>query len=279
MLGTNKINTTSYHPECDGMVERFNRTLKMMLRKQAARFGRQWDRHLPGILWAYRNTPHESSGEKPSFLLFGVDLRSPTEAALLPVERSLPTAMEDYREELMHTLTTARKTALENIRRAQKCYKIQYDRKVDAHFYRVGDWILIRFPSEESGRQRKLSKPWHGPYRIVSCNETNVTAVKVYFPGEQQIKVHQNRIKPCPDGFPAGYYWYGSRRVGPGRPPKWVEKVLSSKSNSPELPAEDEMLIDESPLEDSPKEPHTQPGGERSRGKYSLRENPPLRRW
>ena len=67
--------------------------------------------------------------------------------------------------------------------------------------------------------------------------------------------------------------------MGPGRPPKWVEKVLSSKSNSPELPAEDEMLIDESPLEDSPKEPHTQPGGERSRGKYSLRQKNPLRRW
>lgn len=42
------------------------RGVKAMLRKQAARFG-QWDRHLPGVLWVYRNTPHESMGEKPSF--------------------------------------------------------------------------------------------------------------------------------------------------------------------------------------------------------------------
>ncbi len=83
LLGLKKLNTTAYHPQCDGMVERFNRTLKAMLRKHSARFGAQWDTYLPGVLWAYRNTPHESTREKPSFLLFGFDCRSPTEAALL----------------------------------------------------------------------------------------------------------------------------------------------------------------------------------------------------
>ena len=66
ILGIEKINTTSYHPECDGMVERFNRTLKTILCKRAAQFGTQWDNHLTGVLWAYRNTPHSSTGEKPS---------------------------------------------------------------------------------------------------------------------------------------------------------------------------------------------------------------------
>ena len=28
MLGIEKLNTTAYHPQCDGAVERFNRTLK-----------------------------------------------------------------------------------------------------------------------------------------------------------------------------------------------------------------------------------------------------------
>ena len=34
-------------------------------------------------------------------------------------------------------------------------------------------------------------------------------------------------MKPYPDGFTAGYYWYGQQRKGPGRPPRWVEAVLS----------------------------------------------------
>ena len=35
-LGIKNLNTTAYHPQCDGMVERFNRTLKSMLRKHSA---------------------------------------------------------------------------------------------------------------------------------------------------------------------------------------------------------------------------------------------------
>ena len=73
VLCIEKLNTIAYHPLCNEMVEHFIRTLKGMLRKHAAIFGKQWDRYLPGLLWAYRNTPHESTGEKPS----GIDLRSP----------------------------------------------------------------------------------------------------------------------------------------------------------------------------------------------------------
>ena len=51
LLGIKKLNTTAYHPECDGLVERFNRMLKTIIRKQA--FGSQWDRYYPGVLWAY----------------------------------------------------------------------------------------------------------------------------------------------------------------------------------------------------------------------------------
>ena len=60
----------------------------MMVHKNVDKFGPQWDRFLSGVLWAYRNTPHDSTGEKPSFLLFGVDCRSPTEAAVVPTQIS-----------------------------------------------------------------------------------------------------------------------------------------------------------------------------------------------
>ena len=87
LLGITKLNTTAYHPQCNGMVGQFNRTLKMMLRKHVETWGKHWVRHLHAVLWAYRNTPHEATGEKPSFLLFGRDLRTPTEASfLLPTD-------------------------------------------------------------------------------------------------------------------------------------------------------------------------------------------------
>ena len=246
LLGIEKLNTTAYHPECDGMVERFNRTLKTMLRKRAAQFNNQWDEHLPALLWAYRNAPHDTTGEKPSFLLFGWDCRS-TKAALLPVSDAQTTEIEDYREELIHTLSTARKTALDTIRKAQRRYKKLYDRRSTRCSYRVGQWVLIHFPSEETGRLRKLSRPWRGPYRITSCNETNITAVKVYFPRENSIQVYQLRVKPCPHNFPAGFYWYGTKRKSPGRPPRWVETILAGREPVEQT---DHPISDSSPLDD-----------------------------
>ena len=68
LLRVKKLNTTAYHPQCNGMVERFNHTLKSLLRKHAARFGPQWDQYLSGVLWAYCNVPHEST-DAASFCL------------------------------------------------------------------------------------------------------------------------------------------------------------------------------------------------------------------
>ena len=142
------------------------------------------------------------------------------EASLLPVSQDVPhTAIRDYREELLLTLSTARESALKSIREAQKRYKSQYDRKTDTFEYKIGDWVLIHFPSDETGRLRRLSRPWHGPFWVTSCNETNVVATKVYFPRDDPIRVHQTCVKPCLAGFTPGYYWYGGRRHGPGRPP------------------------------------------------------------
>ena len=183
-LGVKKLNTTAYHPQCDGTVERFNRTLKSMLRKHAARFGMQWDRFLPRVLWSYRNTPHSSTGEKPSFLMFGIDCRSPTEAMF----QHVPADMTDYRQELLISLSSARELAQQTIRKVQRQYKVQYDKRSREPDYKLGEWVLVRFPQEETGRNRKLSRPWHGPYRITDRRDPDITVTKVYFPSERTIQ-------------------------------------------------------------------------------------------
>ena len=159
LLGIRKLNTTAYHPQCDIMVERFNRTLKTILRKHAARFQTQWDRYLPGVLWAYRNTPHDSTGEKLSFLLLGHDCRTLTEACYLPDTPAQVTSVEDYREELVLSLTSARNLAAQSIQKAQERYKRYYDKRsmYTTTPLRVGDWVLVHMPQDKSGPQRKLS--------------------------------------------------------------------------------------------------------------------------
>ena len=53
VTGMQKLNITAYHPQADGLVENFNRTLRAMLAKYAAKFGVNWDEHLHHLLFAY----------------------------------------------------------------------------------------------------------------------------------------------------------------------------------------------------------------------------------
>ena len=298
LLGIRKLNTTAHHPQCDGMVERFNRTLKTMLRKHVAKLGTQWDRYLHGVMWAYPNVPHDSTGEKPSFLLLGVDCRSPTEAALLPPHDLEVTEVSDYREEMVLSLSTARKMAAESIRKAQAKYKRIYDRDTRPVHFNIGDWVLVKFPQDEAGKQRKLSRPWRGPFRVVKRTDPDLTVTKVYAPEDGVIKIHQSRVTPCPPEFPAGYYWYGGRRAGPGRPPKWVDALLQgSPVQSPddergpehsltEPEGEGDPTVENVPdarvvlaEEHSVNDPPDAAARTRTGGKYSLRKNPPPRVW
>ena len=251
ILGIRKLNTTSYHPQCDGMVERFNHTLKSALRKHAVKFGNQWDTYLPGIIYAYRNSPHDSTGEKPSFLLFGFDCRSPSEAALLEPEVLKPTDISDYREELVLSLKSAREIAAQCIRKAQQQYKFQYDKKSSKPSFQIGDWVLVKFPAEETGKNRKLSQPWHGPYRILQCLDPDLVVTKVYFPDDGQIQVHQLRASPCPPHFPSGYYWYGRKKHSPGHIPKWL-LALNKDIRSKQDESEPELESHHSDSEDHP---------------------------
>jgi len=77
LLSLNQLVTTPYHPICNGLVERFNGTLKMMLRYMCAERPKDWDRYLPALLFAYREVPQESLGFSPFELLYGRTVRGP----------------------------------------------------------------------------------------------------------------------------------------------------------------------------------------------------------
>ena len=77
LLGIRGIKTTPYHPQTDGLVERFNQTLKSMLQKFVSDSGADWDQWLPYLLLSYREVPQASTGFFHFELLYGREVRGP----------------------------------------------------------------------------------------------------------------------------------------------------------------------------------------------------------
>ncbi|GFV79398.1 uncharacterized protein TNCV_1903701 [Trichonephila clavipes] len=99
ILAINKTRTTALHPQSDGMVQRFNRTILNSLYLLVSSNQKDWDKKLPFFLLAYRSAAHETTGCSPSQMLFGRDLRLPAD---LPFSRPpvAPLAPEEYIEKL-----------------------------------------------------------------------------------------------------------------------------------------------------------------------------------
>lgn len=77
LMKIKQIRTSPYHPQTDGLVERFNQTPKSMLRKTATSEGKDWDKLIPYVLFAYHEVPQESIGFSPFELLYGRAVRGP----------------------------------------------------------------------------------------------------------------------------------------------------------------------------------------------------------
>jgi hypothetical protein len=110
-MGIHKVNTTAYHPQGDGLVERLNRTLTGMLSKTVEQSGKGWDVRLPYVLFAYRTSVQESTQESPFHLFYGRDPCLPTKEALaVPATRSR-FEVGSYQQELVIGLQEAWATA------------------------------------------------------------------------------------------------------------------------------------------------------------------------
>ena len=111
--------------------------------------------------------------------------------------------------------------------------------------YKIGDQVLVRFPQEETGKKRKLSKPWHGPYRITQTSDPDVTVVvPVHYSESGTILVHQSRVCLCPPKWPTAFYWYGGNKLSRGKVPKWLENLLAQGPAQPVeeiVPTEDDI--------------------------------------
>ena len=71
LLSVREMRTTHYHPMCNGLCERFNGTLKKMLKRMATEQPKEWPQFITPLLFAYREVPQASLQFSPFELVYG----------------------------------------------------------------------------------------------------------------------------------------------------------------------------------------------------------------
>ncbi|KAK3006537.1 hypothetical protein RJ639_015910 [Escallonia herrerae] len=161
--------TSVAHPQTNGQTEVTNRTLLQGLKKKLDGVKGLWVDELHKILWAYRTTTRNSTGETPFNLAFGTE-------ALIPVEIGLPsfrllTYDPNMNDEALRCnldlLDEQRDQAQLRLTAYQQRVARYHDRRIRPLTFRIGDLVFHRVaasnPRDAIG---KLSPNWEGPYRV-----------------------------------------------------------------------------------------------------------------
>ena len=139
LLGFHKVNTSAYHPQTDGLVERFNRTDIDVGQDRGERWKRLGSTKLPFVLFSYRASQQQSTQESPFFLLYGRDPRLPTDAILCPSNTRTLTDLREYGCDLAQKMSDAWEVARQCIGKAQRRQKSYYDREKLLPTFAVGE--------------------------------------------------------------------------------------------------------------------------------------------
>jgi len=197
-LGVKHKLSTAYHPQTNGLVERFNRTLCEALAKYANENKDDWDIYLSSVLFAYRTKKHNTTCHEPFYLIYGRD-------ATLPIEFSVTTTQvelseNDIQEDLfkrVHTLTGKvigdRLMVQDTIHQAQQRQKQRHDAGLQEIHFKIGDLVLLH-RSDLRGKQ-KLQERWKGPYYIHEILDNGAYKLRTMDGNILKVPVNSERLK------------------------------------------------------------------------------------
>ena len=178
-LGITVTTTTAYHPQANGLVERFHRTLKNAL-QCAVCSSESWTRSLLWVLLGLRNAPELDTATSTAEAVFGTPLRVP---GLCFQDRQSP-----------------RRSAAEDLELARANTRSFSPEMLDLSHFKASPFVAK--PLRTAGfvfiRDDRLGKPsiaprYYGPYKVAKKNWENNT-FRVDF-GCQEDDVSLTRLK------------------------------------------------------------------------------------
>lgn len=155
LLGTQHSPTTAYHPQANGMVERFHRQLKASLKARATH--PRWMDELPFVLLGLRTAWREDPNCSPADLVYGTSLHIPGEF-LEPTSSTTTTPSSEFLRSLQGFMRAALPPP--------PAYHGTPRTRVPTNLASTG-YVYVR----RDGYRKPLTRPYSGPFKILATND------------------------------------------------------------------------------------------------------------
>lgn len=176
LMGIKKIHTTSYHPQSNGLVERWHRSMKAALMARCNTL--HWASELSTILLGLRTALREDTGTSAAEILYGTSLRLPGEFYV--TSQSEPDESE-YVQKLRHVMKAMRPAPTTPHTENRSTF-VSKDLATCSHVFVRNDAV-----------RKPLSPPYDGPYPVILRNEKTYT---LKLPTRTTV-INIDRLKPA----------------------------------------------------------------------------------
>ena len=194
LYNIDKLNTTAYHAQTNGMTERTNKTLIQVMKALLLQHKLSWPELLPFVLQKLRLHVNESIGHSPYEMLYGRVPRIPLDLMLGQVEPS------EFNEGIVKEIAKLHKQAQIMAEKSKLRQKARYDEKLRRKpKFKVGDevlWHHARLMNYEGKIPKKFKSNMYGPFVIIGFIGKNTVRLKN--PETNEIisePVHVEKIK------------------------------------------------------------------------------------
>lgn len=168
MLRIEHANSTPYHPQTIGSLERNHRNLNEFLRMFVNEHLDDWSDYVKFYEFSYNTSPCVAHGYTPYELVFGKRMRMPYDVFQKGVEPVYD--LDNYANELKHRLQLAHKRANELLHKTKHKRKQELDLNVKVKELRIGDRVYLN-----AQNNNKLQSLRSGPYEVINVDTPNVT--------------------------------------------------------------------------------------------------------
>ena len=201
LLGVKNLFTTTYHPQTNGQVERFNRTIIAAIRHYVSDHPHDWDLFTDALTYACNTQPHDSTSIAPFELVLS---RPPPRLSFdaEPTVGKIGTAAQ-YQTKWRVWLSALMSTAKVELEKRQARYKKNFDNRIGTpkDDIVVGYHVFIRKdyfnPTKEYNH--KLSPVVTGPYLVRQVDKHTVV-IEIEDKTRERVSKERIVLTPSPSG-------------------------------------------------------------------------------